>query len=72
MFFFFLILPEIVILVFIDDFAIGIIYKFEPIQTTINESLFYTQQGNNVFQIAFIKHQEIIVWKWNKILSSSL
>lgn len=66
MFFFFLILPEIVILIFIDDFAIGMIYKFEPIQTTINEPLFYMQQGNNIFQIAFIKHQEIIVWKWNK------
>lgn len=60
MFFFFLIIPEIVILAFIDDFSIGIIYKFEPIQTNINQPLLYIQQGNNPFQIAFIKHQEII------------
>lgn len=39
MFFFFLILTEIVILAFIDYFAIGIIYKFEPISANVNEIL---------------------------------
>ncbi|PKU45311.1 thrombospondin-4- hypothetical protein [Limosa lapponica baueri] len=52
---------KIVVLVFIDDFVIGIIYKFEPNQATINQLLLYMQQGNNLFQIPFIKRQEIIV-----------